>query len=1021
MIAGSGTGLDCGSGSGNASRDETDPPAPFRRPARPSGMSNPPLKGVFGVPPGADLPAVVAAGLLDWASRHPPEALARAEVYTSNRLLADRLGAALSARGARLLPRLMPVGDLGRTAVLPGVPAPVSDLRRRLDLALLVGRLIETAPDLAPRAALWDLTDSLAALFGEMQDEDVPIGAIEALDPSDLSGHWERSLRFLRLVGTVVGSDPRPTGEERQALAVRALTDRWRSTPPAHPVLVVGSTGSRGTTRRLMEAVAALPQGVLILPGFDAAMPAQTWDALDDALGGEDHPQFRFRALCDRLGLHPARVQPWCAVPTAATGARNALVSLALRPAPVTDQWLDEGPALRGMDEATAGLSLVEAASPRKEALAIALRLRQAAEDGQTAILMTPDRALSRRVTAALDRWGIVPDDSAGSPLGLAPPGRFLRHLAHAAGRSLDSQGLVTLLRHPLTHSGGGRGPHQLRSSDLDLWLRRKGIAFPLGAGLDDWAATRSGDDGAQGWVAWLSGSLKPLESPGPRSLADHLARLRRVAEALAAGPGGDPAGALWSRDAGQEAQRCLSELESEASHPTPLPDEDFASLLDSVLAKATVRMTVQSDPRVIIRGPQEARAIVAPVVVLGGLNDGVWPAMPEPDPWLNRRLRHQAGLLVPERQVGLSAHDFQIAIAAPEVVLSRSRRDGEAETVPSRWLNRLLNLLDGLGAAGQGAVAAMRDRGADWIARAEALERVRHIVPAAPRPAPAPPVAARPRELPVTAIPTLIRDPYAVYARYVLRLRRLDPLSRDPDARLRGIVVHRVAERFLRHAATRTPETFLDIANQAMEADVPWPAARRVWAARLAGIAPDFLRAEASRPGSPVLLEQSGALPVGATDFVLTARPDRIDLLPDGRARIVDYKTGALPTPAQIAAFEKQLPLEAAMAARGGFAALGPVKVAEFLLIRLGSDYEERCVTVTDEDDARVWEGLQTLVRAWQSPSQGYVARRAMERVRHASDYDHLARFGEWDLHHAAPVQPVGGNDAALGAEDDT
>jgi len=336
---------------------------------------------------------------------------------------------------------------------------------------------------------------------------------------------------------------------------------------------------------------------------------------------------------------------------------------------------------------------------------------------------------------------------------------------------------------------------------------------------------------------------------------------------------------------------------------------------------------------------------------------------------------------------------------------------------VPSRWLNRLLNLLTGLGTEGKGAVSGMRDRGDVWTARAVALERVRRVVPPAPRPAPAPPISARPRALPVTAITTLIRDPYAIYARYVLRLRRLDPLTRDPDARLRGIVVHKAAERFLmRRDEPRTPEAFLAIAEDAMAADVPWPAARRVWAARLARIAPLFLQAEAGRAGTPMLLEKGGVLPIGQTGVSLTARPDRIDILPDGRARIVDYKTGTLPSGPQIAAFEKQLPLEAAMAARGGFDRIGPVEVAEFLLIRLGSDYDERLVPVTPEDDARVWSELEQLIAAYLSPTQGFVARRAMDSVRRGSDYDHLARFGEWDLHHAATMQPVGGTDLDKG-----
>ena len=137
---------------------------------------------------------------------------------------------------------------------------------------------------------------------------------------------------------------------------------------------------------------------------------------------------------------------------------------MALRPAPVTDQWRPEGPSLGPLGPAAEGVTLVEAPSPRAEALAIALRLRRAAEDGVRAVLVTPDRGLARQVSAALDRWGILPDDSAGVPLHLSPPGRLLRQIARLCCERVTIEGLLSLLKHPLVHSGrrppGASGAH---------------------------------------------------------------------------------------------------------------------------------------------------------------------------------------------------------------------------------------------------------------------------------------------------------------------------------------------------------------------------------------------------------------------------------------------------------------------------------------------------------------------------------------------------------------------------------
>ncbi|MDP2738927.1 MAG: PD-(D/E)XK nuclease family protein, partial [Pseudorhodobacter sp.] len=383
--------------------------------------------------------------------------------------------------------------------------------------------------------------------------------------------------------------------------------------------------------------------------------------------------------------------------------------------------------------------------------------------------------------------------------------------------------------------------------------------------------------------------------------------------------------------------------------------------------------------------------------------NDGTWPQLPPPDPWLNRQMRLQAGLLLPERRIGLAAHDYQQAVAAAEVVLSRAVRDAEAETVPSRWLSRLTNLMGGLPAqGGPAALAAMQARGLKWLRLAAALETPTAALPPAPRPAPRPPVAARPKALPVTAIKTLIRDPYAIYARTILGLKKLDPLHQSPDARLRGSALHSILERFVRERQTETRTMararLLAIAAQVLATEAPWPAARALWLARLERAADFFLTFDTADGGTPVLLEQPGAITLAALPFALTARPDRIDILPDGRLHIVDYKTGVPPTLPQQQQFDKQLLLEAAMAERGAFVALAPREVAKVSYVGLGSSPKVVETGITADLLAEVWADLHKLITRYQSPAQGYLSRRAVFQEREGGDYDHLARYGEWD-----------------------
>ena len=957
---------------------------------------------VYGLPPGADFPRLLIEGLLHRSAGRPPEALARTTLIVNSRRMARRLRTLFDAGPPRLLPRIQLVTDLGETFALGAIPAPVSPLRRRLALVQLVQALIEKEPDLAPRAALYDLADSLAQVFEEMRGEGVSFDAIRNLDVSAHSDHWARALKFLTIVQQVESRDAAPDAAGRLRMVAEHVADLWQEAPHPGPIIVAGSTGSRGATNVLMQAVARLPQGAVVLPGYDFDLPEDVWTRhLDDALSGEDHPQFRFRKLCAALGLGPSDVQPW--VGSTQNDARNRLVSLALRPAPVTDQWLSEGPNLRDLDSAMSNVTLLEAPSAREEAQAIALRLRQAAEDGLRAALITPDRLLARQVTAALTRWDILPDDSAGEALHLTAAGRFVRQVAGLYHQTTGAAGLLALLKHPLCHRGADRDIHLRLARALEMKLRREGPPFPDADTLRSFGADQT-DEMAQDWADWVTRLALPVDDTNPRPMVDRVTDLQTHAEALAAGCRATGSGTLWTGNAGEDVLGKLNDLVSAADVAGDLGPEDFANLLTSVLSEAEERDSTTPHPHIAIWGTLQARVQGADLVILGGLNEGSWPEAPSPDPWLNRAMRAEVGLLLPERRIGLSAHDFQQAIAAPEVWLSRALRGSEAETVASRWLNRITNLLNGLGGEGREALAGARARGRHWLNLVTQLEAVDQIEPS-PRPAPCPPVSARPRKLSVTQIKTLIRDPYAIYAREVLRLRPLDPLMKAPDALMRGIVSHEVMETFVRNAMANpdllTSEQLVALTEATLNTAVPWAEARLLWLARMARAADDVVEGEVRRQslGRPVAYEVRGATPLAGLNFTLTAKADRIDLDDRGSALIYDYKTGAMASAEQQKSFDLQLLLECAMAERNGFEGVNPRHVIRAAFIGLGADTREIEAPLQDLSADEVWARFATMIEKYLDPAQPFASRRAMFKTEMAADYDHLARFGEWDI----------------------
>ena len=1008
---------------------------------------------VYGLPPGVDFPQALLRGLRERLHGHPPETLARIHLVVNSQRMKRRLEQLLHGATPCLLPAMDLVatyhGNAPQALLLP--PA-IPSLRRQLQLGRLIGKLLERQPDLAPRTCLHDLARSLARLMDELQDEGIDPQVIQDLDVGELSGHWQRSQAFLgpvqEYLQTIGGLDVRA----RQRQVIEGLVNHWRSHPPSHPVIVAGSTGSRGSTRLLMQAVARLEQGALVLPGFDFDLPAAVWSRLGPTRSSsahplEDHPQQRFWQLLQDLRMDSHGVQPWTEAQPVAP-ARNRLVSLALRPAPVTDAWLAEGPSLGHLGTATEGLTLLEAPGLRQEALTIALRLRQALGDGQKAALMTPDRRLARHVSAALDRWDVVADDSAGLPLQLSPPGRFLRQVAQLMTRPLTTSRLLSLLQHPLCHAGAARTIHLRHSRTLELWLRKENHSFPKATVLQAFtrreqqhAPAPSGTATETTWIHWLDACLlEPLQ--GEQPLGDWVRRLQEVSLRLVAGCDADTANGadhanspLWKQEAGRAARKVVAALAQEAAEGGAMDALAFEELLRSLLSAEAVRNPEPETGKVVIWSPWEARSHDAPLLILGGLNEGCWPEAMAPDPWLNRPMRRQAGLPLPEHLLGLAAHDLQQAVAAPQVWLSRSTRSNDGETVPCRWLNRLTNLLRGLPEqGGPQCLAAMAQRGQQWLAWAKELDQrlasAKQLDPLTPelapavRPCPSPPVVARPKKLSVTEIRTLVKDPYSIYAKHVLRLKPLNPIEQGPDALLRGVAIHRVMERFLRaiqgdpaaldpDRRSRTRDNFMELAEDTLRDMVPWPAVQRLWLARLDRLADWFLKTEVERrkEGQPFDFEVKGETPLDLHTedgqpfrFVLSARADRIDKTSDGWL-IYDYKTGTIPSRKEQEIADKQLLLEVAMVERGAFPTIPPGP-ARAWFIGLGNNPGQQ-PAASQESSEEVWRRLHALLCSYLNPHKGYQSRRLL-RTDPPGTYDHLARFGEWDSATRAHPQEI-------------
>ena len=963
-------------------------------------------KNIFGLPPGIDFPREFVAGLLARYGDLPAENFARIRIIVNSRRMGRRIRAELAQDKPLLLPRFHLVTALSE---MPEVTLPAkmcSKTARLLEIAPLVAKVQSLDKKFSGSASVFDLSKSLVDLIDEMQGEGIEPDALDVIDLEDASEHWQTRRQFIQIVLNYLEHSPNrdPDPELVQRLALEAIRASWKVQQPNDPVLVVGSTGSRDTTAQLIASVAKLPTGSVILPGLDTELPEAAWDVLAARDALEDHPQYRIAHLARFLQTQPSDISSWTDQKPPSPN-RNALISLSLRPAPITHVWLSEGPKLEELPDACSKMSLIEASNPRIEALAIALRMRHAIQDQKTVALITPDRMLARRVTGELDRWRIVPDDSAGVSLLQTALGRFLHQILGLFDAVLTSESSLILLKNPLTNStAADRGTHLILTREFELALRRSGPAFVSDKTFRDWA-DRTDVVGAEEWAGWAATLLCDQMVDQAEPLSFWITKHREIAERLAAGEMDQDSDRIWSGAEGEAAHAMFDALAEAGDQNWPMSAWDYRTLIESALRETEIRIPFLPRSDVMIWGTLEARAQGADVVILGGLNEGVWPATPQSDPWVNRDIRRQTGMLMPDRRIGLSAHDYQQAMGASEVVLSRSRRDADAETVPSRWLNRLTNLLNGLPEDGPQALESMKERGGFYTGLAKTIDE-RAPVMRTPRPAPSPPLQSRPKRLSVTQIQTLIRDPYAIYAREILRLERLDTLRPIADARIKGLVLHKIFDRFFREPFPDdlglAEQRLFDIATGTLQTGVLWPVAQKLWLAALHRISGQFLAEEQQRQsrGKIALREEKGQIKLSELDFTLVAKADRVDHLNNGTLAVFDYKTGQVPTEKTMIHFDKQLMLEAMIAEEGGFSGLPATSVSQIAHIGLGASSGEALHQIGGDKLGSVQSARDELVELlsqYLGSNIGFSSRRAPQSESFFGDYDHLARAGEW------------------------
>jgi ATP-dependent helicase/nuclease subunit B len=1034
---------------------------------------------VLSVPLSVPFLRCVVSALIDgrlvegFEARSNPAKLAEATLYLPTRramrvareVFLDELKS-----DAAVLPRIVALGDidedelafadeaeqLGSTAPLD-IPPKLGELARRLTLARLVaawakGEVLAPLVVGGPAATL-ALASDLARLMDDMVTRGVPWEKLDGLVPDQLDEYWKLSLQFLQIARGAWPNYLAEIGRIEPAARRDLLISAEAARLTAHhrgPVIAAGSTGSMPTTAKFLQAVTKLPQGAVILPGLDIDLDEESWRGIggerDDAgrfkeHPASNHPQFAMHALLDRFGIKRGDVE--ILEPPAPHG-RDMLLSEAMRPSNATAQWQERLQRPDIAEKIAVGmkhLAVIEAPNPEMEALAIAVALREARHLDKSAALVTPDRALARRVMAALGRWNLDYEDSGGDALMETPAGIFSRLAAEAVAGGLEPPTLLALLKHPMCRLGSAEAAWKPAIEVLELAVLRGTRPQPGTAGLaQDFARFRieldklnRGEvsslhraeprarlkdrelDRAQSLISTLQAASNPLESLSSARSCDFVelaSRHRDVLIALSRDQNG--IAVAFEEQEGLALAAAFDDLLSEQRQSGLMVTlSDYPELFQTAFADRAVRRSERPGTRLHIYGPLESRLMQADRVIVGGLIEGVWPPAPRIDPWLSRPMRHELGLDLPERRIGLSAHDFAQLLGTEDVILSHSAKAGGAPAVASRFLHRLEAV------AGEARWKEATAAGERYVHFAQELDRPDEVKPV-PQPAPKPPRATRPLKLSVTAIEDWLRDPYTIYAKYILRLDALDPVDMPLSAADRGSAIHDAIGEFTKDFAQKLPNdpvhTLREIGARHFAPLMERPEAKALWWPRFQRIAKWFSEWDIARRGNILAIEAEikGEIPIPLDNeriFHLSARADRIERRADGTFAILDYKTGQPPTGKQVRmGLSPQLTLEAAILRAGGFAGIDAgASVGELVYVRLSGNNppgEERSLELKIKNETPqhpdcaadyARQQLEALIRKFENEDEPYRSLVLSMWTSRYGTYDDLARIKEW------------------------
>jgi len=962
----------------------------------------------------------------------------RTAVHDMQKVLLNVMGEKKSTE----LPLILPIGEMDEVRAITVSKQPdnrIADLSKYLVVTkAILAWMASSSLDTCCSANTVDsvievmyLAKSFMELLDQLELEDIDLHQLISLCATEYHYQLGPTLPVLKIVAEQLSKllTAKKSKFANSYCLIRQELFEIRDNPPDTPVIVAGSLSTVSTSLALMKAVLGLKRGVVVLPGLDSVMDTKIRkSAVNSEARAETHPQYNLDVILEYLNVNRTQIQNLAIENNPNMVARAHMVSEVMSPALRVGSWSN----LQFKHNAVHGLCLIEAKNEIEEALSIACILRESVKQKKTAALITNNRRLVRLVTLEMHRFGLCLNDSIGIPLSATLPAVLARLLVKVTLGRHNVFDVANFLRHPMVRFGFSESAIVCVIKAIDLLVLRSECPLSDMSYLvlafnnvvakqqrcnDDWDVDETKIELTKKILARLTVVLEPLMALRGQSVVKFSEYLRAhyiaLMEVVQPSINEDIVCAeYWSQL--NSVMLDLTNLACDEMLDSVVDPETYIRILMSLLDRYTAYNALDCNKQSLLHvwDPLDARLRDVDRVILGSFIEGVWPKARALDAWIPKQMRSDIGLISHDRFIGFTAHDFSRGLlSAPEVFLTRSLKVNHVPTVASRWLQRLQLVL------APEQVTKLKQRGEKYLSLARAVAHVdiKMEDPIA-RPYPVPPLQLRPKTLSVMDINTWIKDPYVLYAKRILKLKKLRPIGRVPGKSEIDRIVCKTVNRYIGEITTDSSvyrrscdhnARYHEIVNEELECVSAFPAVAILGKARLFSIGNWFLNKEAARYDhfESLAKQLSGSLSLPGVNFCITGHVDQIGVLSNDSFVIVNYGIKSLSSVRTRDLLSHPMMLLAMMVRFGAFGDEYIKRAAsEIVYVQLARGDQKRiCLNLSEDIESllhEVYTGLLALVRTYSNPEQGYLSQAHLSwKDGLDGDYDHLARVGEWAM----------------------